>query len=73
MIRAAWQGCKDDAKKEAWRKAFNSLALKSKEVPDVKKIKALLSTDIYGDLLDECHKLGVETLEWSAATSFKVW
>ncbi len=73
MIRAAWQGCEDNAKKAAWRKEFTALAIKAGEVPDVKKIRALLSTDIYGDLLDECLKLGVETLEWSSTTKFKVW
>ena len=73
LIRAAWQGTTDSAKKDAWRKKFAKLGLKAGEIPEVAKIKAAVSTDIYGDLLDTATRLGIEPLEWSASTSIKVW
>lgn len=73
MIRAAWQGNTKDKKKETWSKSLASVDIKPGETPDIKKIKAALSTDLYADLLDECTRMGVETLEWSTGTTFKVW
>lgn len=73
MIRAAWQGTADTKARDSWRKKFAAVGIKAGETPDLAKIKAALSTDLYGELLDECAKLGVETIEWSTGTSFKVW
>lgn len=73
MVRAAWQGTQDAVAKTAWRKKIAAIGLKAGETPDLKAIKAALSTDFYGDLLDECAKLGVEALEWSSGTTFRVW
>lgn len=73
MIRAAWQGTADVKKKDGWRKRFAAVGIKSGEIPDIKKLAAVLVTDFYADLLDECAKLGVETFEWSSGTTFKVW
>ncbi len=73
LIRAAWQGTADVAKKDAWRKGFAALGLKAGEVPEVNQIKAAISTDVYGDLLDAATQMGVEPLEWSASTTLKIW
>lgn len=73
LIRAAWQGTEDKAKKDAWRKKFAGVGLQAGEIPEVAKIKAAVSTDVYGDLLDTATRMGVGPLEWSASTSIKVW
>ncbi|GAB1351524.1 hypothetical protein MASR1M12_02540 [Erysipelotrichia bacterium] len=73
LIRAAWQGTADVAKKDAWRKGFAALGLKAGEVPEVNQIKAAISTDVYGDMLDAATQMGVEPLEWSASTTQKIW
>ncbi len=73
LIRAAWQGTSDAAKKDAWRKSFAAVALKSGEAPEVAKIKTAISTEVYGDLLDSATQMGVAALEWSASTSIRIW
>lgn len=73
LIRAAWQGVADAAKKDAWRKSFAAIGVKAGETPDSDKIKAALSTDVYADLLDEATRLGIKPLEWSASTTIRIW
>jgi len=73
LIRAAWQGTADAAKKDAWRKSFAAVGLKSGEAPEVAKIKTAISTEVYGDLLDSATQMGVAPLEWSASTSIRIW
>ncbi|MDD3146454.1 MAG: hypothetical protein PHD82_04050 [Candidatus Riflebacteria bacterium] len=73
LIRAAWQGTADASKKDAWRKSFAAVGLKSGEAPEVAKIRAALSTDVYADLLDTATSMGIAPLEWSASTSIRVW
>ncbi|NCB38696.1 MAG: hypothetical protein EOM80_07995 [Erysipelotrichia bacterium] len=73
MIRAAWQGTSDTKKKTAWNKSLAACGLKTAELPELNKLKAALSTDVYADLLDEATKLGVAPLEWSASTTFRIW
>jgi len=73
MVRAAWQNVEDPKKKEAWRKAFASCAIKVGEIPDLPKIKAALSDKIYGELLDEAGRYGVEPFEWASEIAVRVW
>lgn len=73
MVRAAWQGTTDAAKKDAWRKSFAAVGLKAGETPDSDKIKAALSTDVYADLLDGATIMGIQPLEWSASTTIRIW
>lgn len=73
MIRAAWQNTEDKNKKDAWRKAFAGCGVKAGEVPDLAKIKAALSDKIYGEMLDEASKFGVEPLERAARLAVRVW
>ena len=73
MIRAAWQNTEDKNKKDAWLKAFVSCGIKAGEVPDLTRIKAALSDKIYGEMLDEASKMGVEPFEWAASMTVRVW
>lgn len=73
LIRAGWQGTSDAAKKDAWRKAFASVGLKAGQTPEVAQIKAAISTEIYGDILDAATQMGTGALEWSASTTQKIW
>lgn len=73
MIRAAWQGSVAAKQKDGWRKKLAAVGIKAGEIPDMTRIKAALATDLYGELLDECAKIGVDSSEWSTGTTFKVW
>ncbi len=73
LIRAAWQGTADAAKKEAWSKSFAAVGLKAGEAPEVAKIKAAISTDVYADMLDTATQMGIGPLEWSASTTARIW
>lgn len=73
MIRAAWQNTKDSKTIAEWKKAFASCDLRAGQFPNMKQIRAALSDQIYGSMLDEAVSMGVEPYEWSSELNVRVW
>lgn len=72
MIRGGWQNTVNSEKKDAALKAMQALKLSAEPALDLKTLKACLSADIYGDLLDEAAQLGFEPNEWSVGQNLPV-
>ena len=72
LIRAAWQNA--DAKHRAeWQKEFDKLGLKPGADATSANIKAAISTEVYGDMLDYATQMGIEPIEWSNKTTALIW
>lgn len=72
LIRAAWQTATKQ-QKAAWVSEFKKIGLKPGVDATSSQIKAALSVDVYGDLLDFATKSGIEPIEWSNKTTASIW
>ena len=73
MIRAGWQNCPDSKIKDNSRNEMQKLQIDAGTEFELKKIKAFLSPDIYGDLIDTAAKLDFEPSEWTVNQYREVW
>ena len=72
VIRGAWAGA-DVSRKNMWKLKFASCRLNIDQKIELKDLKTCISTDTFGELIDEAFKLGVSPVEWSQLPKFRVW